>query len=114
MTYDPDASGNMVAHANTFDRTRADDQSTQPLEKQMGHRLARGFDSLEATQRLAALTDTELDDSAKEEALTATQMIDSVPTPPRQRWRRRDWLVVGGATILGLLVARGIARGAKR
>jgi hypothetical protein len=41
-------------------------------------------------------------------------MIDSVPTPARRGWRRRDWLVVGGATILGILVARGIARGAKR
>ena len=114
MTYSPDASGNLMAHANTFDRTRADDQSTQPLDRQVGHRVARGFDSFEATQRLAALTDTELDDTAKEQALTATQMIDSVPTPARRGWRRRDWLVVGGATILGILVARGIARGAKR
>jgi serine/threonine-protein kinase len=114
MTYVPDNSGKTIAHAQTFDRTRIDDQATQPLEKQMAHRLARGFDSFEATQRLAALTDAEAGVAEKEEALTATQMIDSVPTPQRRGWRRRDWLVLSGAAILGVLVAHRIARGAKR
>jgi len=114
MTYAPDVSGNTIAHAHTFDRTRVDDQATQPLEKQMAHRVARGFDSFEATQRLAALTDAEAGNAAKEQALTATQMIDSVPAPRRRAWRRRDWLVLSGAAILGALVARRIARGAKR
>jgi serine/threonine protein kinase len=108
MTFAPDPSG------NTLDRTRVDDQSTQPLDRQAGHRVARAFDSFEATQRLAALTDVDLGEAAKDEALTATQMIDSVPPPPRQGWRRRDWLVLGGATLLGVLVAGSIVRGGKR
>jgi len=114
MTFAPDSSGNTIAHAQTFDRTRADDQATQPLDRQAGHRVARGFDSFEATQRLAALTDVDLGEIEKEQSLTATQMIDSVPKPPRQGWRRRDWLLLGGATLLGALVAGSIVRGAKR
>ena len=111
-----DPGAKTLAHAHTFDRTRVDDQSTLPLEKPAGHRLARDFDSLEATQRLAALTGAEAPDPAAgaDQALTATQMIDSVPTPPKRGWRRRDWLVVSGAAILGALVARRIVRGAKR
>jgi serine/threonine protein kinase len=105
-----DPGAKTLAHAHTFDRTRADDQSTLPLDKPTGHRLARDFDSFEATQRLAALTGAE----GTNAALTATQMIDSVPTPPKPGWRRRDWLVVSGAAVLGVLVARRIVRGAKR
>jgi serine/threonine protein kinase len=111
-----DPGANTLAHAQTFDRTRADDQSTLPLDKSAGHRLARDFDSFEATQRLAALTGADNPDAAEstEESLTATQLIDSTPAPPKRGWRRRDWLVVSGAAILGGLVARRIARGAKR
>ncbi len=111
-----DPGGKTLAHAQTFDRTRDDDQSTLPLDKPAGHRLARGFDSFEATQRLAALTDADAPEAASVErnALTATQIMDSVPNPARRGWRRRDWLVVSGAAILGALVARRIVRGAKR
>ena len=115
MTYAPAASDNTTAHAHAFDRTRADDQATQPLDKRVAHRgVARGFDSFEATQRLAALTNAEPDDAEKERALTATQMLDSVPAPLRRGWRRRDWLVLSGAAILGAVLAYGIAHGAKR
>jgi eukaryotic-like serine/threonine-protein kinase len=111
-----DSGANTLAHAHTFDRTRVDDQSTLPLDKPLGHRLARGFDSFEATQRLAALTGAETPDDAAgaNEMLTATQMIDSVPAPAKRGWRRRDWMLVSGAAILGALVARRIVRGAKR
>ncbi|HUJ86887.1 MAG TPA: serine/threonine-protein kinase [Burkholderiales bacterium] len=109
-----DPGAKTLAHAHTFDRTRLDDQSTLPLDKPAGHHLARGFDSFEATQRLAALTGAEAPDAGADAALTATQMIDSVPTPPKRGWRRRDWLVVSGAAILGALVARRIVRGVKR
>ena len=34
----------------------------------------------------------------------------AVPHPPRARWRRRDWLLVGGAALAGLLVAGIVAR----
>jgi hypothetical protein len=31
--------------------------------------------------------------------------------PPEQRgWRRRDWLLVGGAIMLGVLIASAIIR----
>lgn len=111
-----DPGAKTLAHAHTFDRTRADDQSTLPLDKPIGHRLAREFDSFEATQRLAALTDAETPQAVAgaDDPLTATQMIDSVPGSPKRAWRRRDWLVVGGAAVLGLLAAHRIARGAKR
>ncbi|MGH8749124.1 MAG: serine/threonine-protein kinase [Burkholderiales bacterium] len=110
-----DPSAKTLAHAQTFDRTRLDDQSTLRLDKPVAHRLARDFDSFEATQRLAALTGVETPDAAAEdEPLTATQMIDSVPTPPKRSWRRRDWLVVGSAAILGLFIAHRIVRGANR
>ena len=55
-----------------------------------------------------------MDADGRDEPLTATQMIDSVPAPPKRGWRRRDWLVVSGAAILGVLVARRIVRGARR
>jgi eukaryotic-like serine/threonine-protein kinase len=110
-----DPGAKTIAHAQTFDRTRVDDQSTLPLEKPVAHGVARGFDSLEATQRLAALTDAEgPQDDPAEAALTATQMIDTVPNPPKRGWRRRDWLVVSGAAILGAIVARRIVKGARR
>ena len=44
--------------------------------------------------------------SAAQERQTATQAIGSIPRPvPRTGWRRRDWLLVGGAALAGLLVA---------
>jgi hypothetical protein len=30
--------------------------------------------------------------------------------PPSHGWRRRDWLLVGGALLLGLLIATAILR----
>jgi serine/threonine-protein kinase len=65
--------------------------------------LAASFDSVEATQRLAALT------GAQAAPQTATQAIKSIPRPPT-RWRRRDWLAVAGAGVCGLLVAHALLR----
>ncbi|HEY8249381.1 MAG TPA: serine/threonine-protein kinase [Burkholderiales bacterium] len=94
-----------VVLAQSVNRTRQLDEKT-PAEA--GAPLARGvsnsFDSNEATQRLAALT------GSATIPQTATQAIGAVPHPPRGRWRRRDWLVVGGATLAGLIVAGLIAR----
>jgi multisubunit Na+/H+ antiporter MnhB subunit len=39
---------------------------------------------------------------------TATQVLESMPRPARARWRRRDWLLVGGAGIIGLILAGAI------
>jgi serine/threonine-protein kinase len=91
--------------AQSVNRSRQLDEKA-PAEA--GAPLARGvsnsFDSNEATQRLAALT------GSATIPQTATQAIGAVPHPPRGRWRRRDWLLVGGATLAGLIVAGIITR----
>jgi len=41
-----------------------------------------------------------------QERQTATQAIGSIPRPTaRPGWRRRDWLLVGGAALAGLVIA---------
>jgi len=94
-----------VVLAQSVNRTRQLDEKT-PAEA--GAPLARGvsnsFDSNEATQRLAALT------GSATIPQTATQAIGAVPHPPRGRWRRRDWLLVGGAALAGAIVAGIVAR----
>ena len=90
--------------AQSVNRTREADQSAAaPAAPARG--LATSFDSAEATQRLASLTGVT-------HPQTATQAIKSIPRPP-SRWRRRDWLLVAGAGICGLLVAGGILRRGK-
>jgi hypothetical protein len=41
---------------------------------------------------------------------SATQAIESLQRAPRAGWRRRDWLVVVGAGVAGLLFARAVIR----
>jgi predicted Ser/Thr protein kinase len=49
--------------------------------------------------------------AAEAERQTATQAIGSIPRPTgRTGWRRRDWLLVGGATLAGLLVGGAILK----
>jgi serine/threonine protein kinase len=96
--------------------------------------VSHSFDSLEATQRLAVLTNSSATaplsatatnspppmmevgptptpgklavDAANAERQTATQAIGSIPRPAgRAGWRRRDWLLVGGATLAGVVIA---------
>lgn len=98
----------------TFDRTRHEDVDTVPAADTPTRGMLRSFDSSEATQHLAALTGLEPDTNATnvgEQTLTATQMLRSVPKPARRGWRRRDWLLVAAAGVLGALVARGIVKG---
>jgi serine/threonine protein kinase len=91
--------------AQTLNRTRAADQTTEEMTAPPARGLAHAFNSSEATQRLAALTG-----ASTHTPETATQAIESLKKAPRAGWRRRDWLVVAGAGILGLVVARAVVR----
>ena len=97
---DPAAQSSVLAQP--VSRTREADRATEEAPAP-AHGLASSFDSAEATQRLASLTGA----AAPQ---TATQAIKSMPRNAPGRWRRRDWLVVVGAGLCGLLAARAIVR----
>ena len=94
-----------VVLAQTINRTRQEDSSSGEATAPPSHGLAHTFDSAEATQRLASLTGAALADS-----ISATQAMSSMKPPERRGWRRRDWLLVGGAALLGLVIATVIVR----
>jgi serine/threonine-protein kinase len=100
---DPDAK--TIVLAQSVSRTREADRAATAEEPAAppAHGLASSFDSAEATQRLASLTGV----TAPQ---TTTQAMKSIPRPPSGKWRRRDWLVVGGAALCGLIAAGVIAR----
>jgi len=79
---------------------KAAEEGTSPLLRGVSH----SFDSHEATQRLAVLT------GAATAPQTATQAVGAVPHAPRGGWRRRDWLLIGGAALAGLLVAGALLK----
>jgi len=107
---DPAAQDSVLAQ--TLNRTREADQAPAPPPAEAppapAQGVAKSFDSNEATQRLAALTG-----ATCETPQTATQAIKSIPQAPRTGWRRRDWLVVAGAALCGLIAARVIVRRGK-
>jgi serine/threonine-protein kinase len=105
-----DSSAKQSVLAQTLNRTRQADQSQPEAPAPAPHGVA--LDSEEATQRLAALTGAASGESTLVPQ-TATQAIKSIPQAPRTRWRRRDWLVVGGAALCGLIAARLIVRRGK-
>ena len=100
-----DTQSKTVVLAQPVNRTREQD-AAKPEDT--GAPPARGvslsFDSIEATQRLAVLTGT------ANAPQTATQALGAIPRAPRGGWRRRDWLLVGGAAVAGLLVAGAILK----
>ena len=98
---DPAAQTSVLAQ--TVSRTREADRAPAEAPPTPAHGLAPSFDSVEATQRLASLT-------GAAPPQTATQAIKSIPRNAPGRWRRRDWLVVVGAGLCGLLAARAIVR----
>jgi serine/threonine-protein kinase len=93
-----------VVMAQTLNRTRQEDVAPEHTTAPPARGLAHTFDSAEATQRLASLTGA---DTASE---SATQALSSLKPPQKRGWRRRDWLLVGGATAVGALIARAIIR----
>ena len=80
--------------------TRRDDGSVATQPEALARGLARGFDSNEATMRLAALT---LAAPGTQEPLPPT-----VLAPVWRRWSRRDTLAVLGAALGGIAVAAAI------
>jgi hypothetical protein len=96
--------------AQTLNRTRQADNAPEEVSAPPTHGLAHSFDSMEATQRLATLTGASTTLGEKDERQTATQALGSMPRPSRPGWRRRDWLLVGGAAVLGAVVARLVAK----
>jgi len=103
-----DTSAQSIVLAQTLNRTREADQSPIEAASPPARGLAHSFDSLEATQRLASLTGA-LKAPPQEDPQTATQLIGSLPRPPRSKWRRRDWLFVAGAGICGVVLARALS-----
>jgi len=94
-----------VLLAQTVNRTRQQDKAPEDAAASPpAHGVSHSFDSNEATQRLAALT------GAATLPQTATQALGAVPHAPRARWRRRDWLLVGGAALAGLVIAGAIVK----
>jgi eukaryotic-like serine/threonine-protein kinase len=96
-----------VVMAQTINRTRQDDSVPSEAAEPPARGLAHSFDSAEATQRLATLTGAS---GSLSDSVSATQAMSSL-RPPHSGWRRRDWLLVGGATLLGVLIAAAILRG---
>jgi serine/threonine-protein kinase len=91
--------------AQTLNRTRQADSAPSETTAPPARGLSHSFDSAEATQRLASLT------GAAGTGESATQVFRNLEkAAPPARWRRRDWLLVGAAAALGLLVAGRIAK----
>ena len=87
-----------------INRTRVADEAKVDPSPPAAQGIAQSFDSAEATQRLAALTGTASQPVAVPQ--TATQVMKTIPRPPRNpAWRRRDWFLVGAAGVLGLVLA---------
>jgi eukaryotic-like serine/threonine-protein kinase len=93
-----------VVLAQTVNRTRERDKEPESSAAALARGVSHSFDSNEATQRLAVLT------GAATVPQTATQALGAVPHAPRRVWRRRDWLLVGGAALAGLVVAGVVVR----
>jgi serine/threonine-protein kinase len=110
-----DTAARTAVLAQTLNRTRGEDRAGAEATAPAAHGLAHSFNSLEATQRLAAMTGATAPEMPAPQASqaareSATQAVESLKKTPRAGWRRRDWLAVAGAGILGLLVARAVVR----
>ena len=99
-----------VVMAQTLNRTRSEDTVPSETSEVPARGLAHSFDSAEATQRLAAMTGATTS-TAVTDSVSATQAMSSLKPPDSRGWRGRDWVLVGGATLLGLLIAAAILRG---
>jgi hypothetical protein len=103
-----DSASRTVVLGQTINRTREADKAPaeSPAPAEAPGRIAPSFDSLEATQRLASMTGAATTWTPQ----TATQAVSALPREGAPRWRRRDWVLVGGAAVLGLVLAGLIGR----
>jgi hypothetical protein len=99
-----------VVMTQTVNRSRDEDKAPVVTPPAAAIGIAPSFNSQEATQRLAAMTGAGTWPPPLEGRQSATQAVSALPQPKNTGWRRRDWLLVGGATLLGLLAAGAIAR----
>ncbi len=89
--------------AQTVERSRRAEEQTPPPDAAPARGLSRTFDSLEATQRLVALSD-----AAKPSDPTASTLPLSMQTTAMAMsggWKPRDTLFVVAGAIAGLIVA---------
>ncbi len=101
--------------SQSADRTRrGDDEPEQGTELPQSP-VSRTLDSAEGTRQLEKLTGLPVE-SAQETAVQLPGLRRPVPgrNPEGRGWRRRDWLLVGGATLLGLAVGGVIVKGRRR
>ena len=90
--------------AQTLERSRRAEDDTPPPDAAPARGLSRTFDSLEATQRLVALSDAALSsDPAANPPLPLSMQIAS--TALSGGWRPRDTLVVAAGAVSGLIAA---------
>jgi len=89
--------------AQTVERSRRAEEETPPPDAAPARGLSRTFDSLEATQRLVALSD-----AAKPSDPTASTLPITMQTTAMVMsggWTQRDTAVVAAGAIAGLIVA---------
>jgi serine/threonine-protein kinase len=89
--------------AQTVERSRRAQEQTPPPDAAPARGLSNTFDSLEATQRLVALSDAALAGGAAAKSLPLTMQTTS--TALSGGWRPRDTLIVAAAALAGLVAA---------
>ena len=89
--------------AQSVERSRRAEEETPPPDAVPARGLSRTFDSLEATQRLVALSDTAKPSDPAASTLPITMQTTAMVMSGG--WRRRDTLFVAAGAIAGLVVA---------
>jgi serine/threonine-protein kinase len=96
-----DAEVKSAVLSQTVERSRRTQEDTPPPDAPPARGLSRTFDSLEATQRLVALSDAARQDMASTLPLT----MQTTTSALSGGWRPRDTLVVAVGTVIGLITA---------
>ncbi|MEX2197345.1 MAG: serine/threonine-protein kinase [Burkholderiales bacterium] len=89
--------------AQTVERSRRAETAETPTDTPPARGLSRTFDSLEATQRLVALSDAARQDDPMANTLPLSMQTST--TDLNGGWQTRDTLVVAAAALSGLIAA---------